>query len=659
MFERMKTFGLLVMLSLMLLMTTCKTTSQLYDGEEAYNYKQFPLAIELLQQEIKKTRYQEIVARKSFLVGDSYVQMNEHSKAIEWFRKAIENEYGREALQAYGFALMRDQQYGNAEKLFEKLLNEYGHDDRWSNALKSCQSARILIAQQKTDEFKATSLGLNSNAADYVPVFMTDQMLYTSDKETSKGSVYPWTGRQHADIYSESDDGKIKKLLRKINTEYNEGTLTINTDGDHVIFTRCGEMGSIEAEQFCKLYETKWDGERWMDPAMLNFCKENTNYGHPTFFHDDLGIIFSSNDPNGLGSYDLWSAYKRGEEWIEPTNLPPGINSAFDEKFPSMVQDTLYFSTDGMVGMGGLDIYYSQWIRPDLWTKPIHLDPPYNSGGDDFNYLPDPYFRPDDQILKRVFISSDRKQGKGQDDIWVIEKYAVEKTDSTGIAPVVEILIEGKVLEKIYRDPEDPNSRVVGNRPLPGSSVMVSKQQEIESFDVDAQAEFKWKAVGEGRYKFTASKAGYLNSSRIVDIKKLSQDERKSKTYVVYLVLDKIHIGKEIVMEDIYYDFDKWIIREDAKPALDTLAMLLRDNPTIRIELSSHTDCRGSDVYNSELSQRRAQSAVDYLINQGIGVGRMSAVGYGENRPKVNCICEDCTEEQHQQNRRTSFTILE
>ncbi len=216
--------------------------------------------------------------------------------------------------------------------------------------------------------------------------------------------------------------------------------------------------------------------------------------------------------------------------------------------------------------------------------------------------------------------------------------------------PVFQLCVQVK--EKMLANPEDPNSEVRGLKPLPGSVVNLNTEKKLITYKVDGQAEVRLQLKQDGVYRFVCSKDGYLNNG----VEYFPKEKLKNDTVVV--VLDRIFPEKEIVLEDIYYDFDKASLRADALPRLEHLLKILRDNQNIRIQLSSHTDCRGDDDYNLDLSQRRAQSVVDYLIERGIAAQVLVPKGYGESLPSAHCSCTACSEEEHQQNRRTTFKIL-
>ena len=642
-------------------LSACGSVSRLTTGDEAFEYKRYPLAVELFKDEIENTKLEDEQARKSFLLGESYRLMNQYAAAIPWYRQAFEISRNQISLEAYAGAVLRNQQYTNAKKLYAKLIEDFGAKAEWRDAMESCDAAQQWIKDQDPNQYVIRRSPLNSAQSDFSPSFYNNILVFASDRNESQGEEYHWTGQQYTDFYRSKEDRRLDELLNKINSPFNEASITFNAGLNHVVYTQCGTSDESNLEENCHLVEGKWsaDLESWTDFEKLNFCQDDISYGHPTFFNDDRSIIFSSNDPNGIGQHDLWVSYKRNNGWSQPVLLPEGINTSGNEKFPVMQGDTLFFSSDGKIGMGGLDIYYSKWVQPDGWTTPVNLRPPINSGGDDFGFIWDPNFDENSTIKSRFFITSNRK-GSALDDIYIFEEMVLSRVDSViEQEPTYNIVIEGKILEHIYEIPGDPNSRKMGTRPLPGASVQIQNREEFPILIVDQTGEFTYTIEDEAAYRFLASKSDYLSNSIFVEV--VLNDEEKhagGKTYIVHIILDPIVYDTEIVMEDIFYDFDKWDIRSDAEPSLNDLADLLNNNPNIQIELSSHTDCRGLEIYNAELSQRRAESAVRYLNNLGIESKRMKAVGYGEQRPAISCECSTCSEAQHQANRRTSFTIL-
>jgi outer membrane protein OmpA-like peptidoglycan-associated protein len=371
--------------------------------------------------------------------------------------------------------------------------------------------------------------------------------------------------------------------------------------------------------------------------------------------------VFSANTVDEPENYDLYIVFRRGRTWQDPVRMPGNLNTEKKEAFPTFYEDTLYYSSDGLAGMGGLDIFKTHPMQtPQEWSPPVNLEVPVNSGSDDFWLIVDPYYKSDGTVLQRGYFTSTRSTAGTSDDIYSFEKVFVEPpVVEAPPARVGKIYVEGTVYSRQYNDPSDPNSGQKALIPMPKANLAISTPDSVLRPSLSPKASFFMELEPDKEYEFVANRRGYLNNSYELWTTDEDLTGKPDKIYVVDIVLDPIFFNTEIVLENIYYDFDKWDIREDAMPTLDELSKLLKLNPQITIELGSHTDCRGNDQYNLELSQKRAQSAVDYMIAQGIDPIRLSARGYGETKPSAQCICEECTEEEHQQNRRTTFRILE
>jgi outer membrane protein OmpA-like peptidoglycan-associated protein len=293
------------------------------------------------------------------------------------------------------------------------------------------------------------------------------------------------------------------------------------------------------------------------------------------------------------------------------------------------------------------------------------LKAPINSGWDDFGFVVDTFSKPQDNILARGYFSSSRNTQSG-DDIYTWQRQVPAQSPETeivtpkpGAPPRYHVYLAIKVVEPVFSTPGDPNSDRIGKQPIPEVVLHITEGIAMRREVTDKNGLLIFELAWDRSYEFQAIKKGYLNQYRVFRTTGLKKDPANPvTTYNMEIVLERIFENTEIVLHDIYYDYDEWVIREDARPSLDALAKILKENPQLKIQLSSHTDCRGEDDYNQDLSQKRAQSAVDYLISQQIKTERMVAVGYGESNFAVDCNCGDCTEEQHQKNRRTTFKIL-
>lgn len=336
------------------------------------------------------------------------------------------------------------------------------------------------------------------------------------------------------------------------------------------------------------------------------------------------------------------------------------INTQGNEQFPSLDGDTLYFSSDGLEGMGGLDIFRTHPLSNGRYTAPKNLRMPVNSAADDFAFA----------VLRREgsgadakmmgYFSTARPGGAGSDDIYTYTKRVLPPPPPDPTPIEYRNILDVTVVEKIFADPANPRSPVLGVKPLPNASIIASIGDQSRTVNTDEEGRLSLVLVDDQLYNFRAERPDYLAAEGRFSSRNLPRDpDAPEQRYELELELEKIFRNQEIVLNNIYYDFNKSFIRDDAKPTLDNLTSILQRNPTIRIELGSHTDCRGRAAYNQQLSQERAQAAVDYLVQQGIAPDRVTAKGYGKDQPIEDCLCERCSEEQHQRNRRTTFRILE
>jgi len=465
------------------------------------------------------------------------------------------------------------------------------------------------------------------------------------------------------------NESAAKSFDQPINTPNNEGTATFNQDYTEMIFTRCFAEGKNE-DNYCKLLTSQFVDGSWTVPSVLDFVEDDVNYTHPSLSSDGGRLYFASNHPDGWGGYDIYVSERTPEGWDFPQLMGRTVNTEGNETFPFIDKDTLYFSSDYHPGMGGLDVFRTHKMDEENWVPIQNLKPPLNSGSDDFGYVIDyRAAKSDDDVLHVGYFSSSRFDGKGRDDIYKYEKRNLPPpppppvVDTTEITPppiVYKMILEGYVLEKIFQDAGNPNSKVLGRRPLGGAKVQINFRDTSMQIEVGDDGFFSFELEENMNYDFFGSRTDYLNNTTRFSSKGIGKDPANpTQKFTVELVLDKIFKDREITLENIYYNLDKWDIRNDAKPSLDKLATLLQRNPQIKIQLSAHTDCQGNDGYNQTLSQKRAQSVVDYLSSKGISSDRLTPVGYGESSLAIECICTRCSEDEHQANRRTTFKVVE
>ena len=638
---------------------SCGGPMQIRDGNTAFELKKYALASELYAEEYENARMNEQRAEKAFLLAESFSRMGEYHNATRWYQRAGELGYGLPAREAMAHHFMKLEQYDRAATAFEELLRDFGSLDEWENAAEISRLASRWLDEAEERPYRIEKSEFNSPDSDYAPAFYSsDIIVFSSDRPDPDRleARYSWTGRGFFNYLSyDLERGLFTDDFDFLNSDYNEGTLSFTGDQNKLFFTRC--KGENSQTGFCRILFTEKTEGQWSAPEELPFQLEDANYAHPAVDTDGNTLVFSYKPPNHTEGYDLYITYKRGPEWVEPRRLPGSVNTRGNEVFPFLMKDTLYFSSDGHPGMGGLDIFKAVRQEDGNWGRVENLKPPFNSGADDFGWVADRHFEGDGDLLQRGFFSSSREEAT--DHIYYFEKFFKE-TEEPEVAVEYTVRLRGTVFEQLFEDPSDPNSRRLGVRNLPNARVEIIDSGDTTIIQTRRDAVFEKEVEYGKEYTVAASADGFLRKSMRVSTADLEKNpERPRKIVPVDLTLDRLVYDKEVVMDDIYYDFDRWEIREDAKPTLNELVALMEDNPGLRIELGSHTDCRGTEAYNIELSQNRAQSAVDYLVDSGISRDRLMARGYGKSRLRVDCICEECTEEEHQLNRRTTFRIIE
>lgn len=654
-------------LSLFFIISSCNYTQKITDGKTAFQQKQYSVAGPMLEKEYKRSKDGREKAGIAFLAGESYDKINQNDKALEWYQKAYDGRYGEEAMHKYAFSLKKAEMYLEALDIFRELEAESTSMFNYRKESEACKRAIQWNKQKKDNLYTVDEVNFNSPKADYSPtIYENGQIIISSDRDQSTGDdAYEWTGNEFSDLFLVNPEtGNVEVLPGAVNTSFNEGTVTFNKDFSQMIFSRCGTSG--EQDDYCKLMESTRDGDSWTKPKILSFVMNNINYAHPAWSPDGKTLYFVCDDKDGWGGFDIHKVIYSQSGWGEPQVLSAKINTEMDDMFPSFDGDTLYFASEGRGGMGGLDIYKTYQDKPGRWINPINLQAPINSGQDDFGLIVTK--NDEGEIIQQGYFSSTRKDGKGGDDIYAFSKKRPKPVeiipepviDTPKVVipePVVEkdVFLEVYVFGKTYANSNDPKSASTGKIAIPNAGLQISSAVLSESVKTDAKGMYRIKIEKEIDYRFFASSSDYYNKSAVFNTINRNEEE----VYRLEIVLDKIFRNVEINLDNIYYDFDKWGIREDAKPTLNQLTSTLLQNPEIKIILGSHTDCRGKDTYNQELSQKRAQSAVDYLVSLGVERTRLQATGYGESAPTAICNCNSCSEEEHQANRRTTFRILE
>lgn len=643
-----------------LVLSSCNKTLKVKTGEDAYDVGQYSLAAELLESEWNNSRQNEVKSDKAFLLGQSYDKMNEPEKALSWYKQSTQDSESPSKLIYLAYALKNTGRYAEAITVFQQLGKQLNDVNRFRNELVTLNNVNQWQSDRENNPYKIKSSPFNSEAADYSPVISPGgQIVFTSDRpQETITAKYKWTGRDFSDIYVADSMGSSATLLKGlVNTESNEGSLIFSASGQEIVFCRCFDR--VGGDQNCKLMFSKNIDGNWTDPQVLPFVADSINYLGPAFGLDSNILFFSLEDPKFNTGFDVYYSQRKEGVWGDAERLPPIINSEYNEKYISFDRDTMYFSSDQPSGMGGLDIYKT-YVARGQWTPPQNLKSPMNSSYDDFGIYVDPNFKATERATQKGFFSSNRKGGRGQDDIYSFVKTkeitVLQKIDTPALLDK-GILVKLNVYTKGFEIVNGKFSKTT--KSLDGAKVSIRSAGRDSSMIADKYGKATTIIAVNDAMNITAASEGYLTTSKRIKKDIIKIDSTKSiQEFNIIINLYPILYDQEIVIRDIYYDTDKYDIRKDAEGSLDELLSIMELNPSFKIKINSHTDCRASNAYNLKLSDNRAKSVVNYLTSKGISKSRLTSQGYGESRPVAICACEKCTDEELQLNRRTTFQLV-
>jgi len=574
-------------------------------AEAVFEAGEYFEAIDLYKSAYNKVSDKEQKTAILFKIGDCYRILGEARSAELWYKKAVREDYQDPIIfLRYGQMMLVNEKYEEAEEQFEKYMALVPDDPRGGIGVESCQAA-IVWTENPTGYIVENMRYFNSRQRDFSPAYVNEgftEILFTSTREGASGNdTHGATGQNFADIFASSMDRKgkwsVPVPVEILNSEFEDGTPCISSDFSTLYFTRCKKGKNQQLG--CQIYRAGADGGGWSEPQVeFEAFGDSITTAHPAISPDGSTLYFISDMPGGLGENDIWKVASDGGGWGDPVNLGEEINTPGNELYPFVHSDgTLYFSSDSRIGLGGLDIYKATQDETGGWMVE-NMKPPINSPEDDFGIV----FETD---VERGFFSSARK-GRGNDEIFSF------------VLPPLEFSVTGVVKD-------ERNDQI-----LAGSTVksVGSDGITIETTTGDEGA-FKFMLKPGTDYVFIASQPGYLNGKERESTRGLEQ----SKDFDVTIYLSST--TRVIELPNIFYDFARWDLRPESMVSLDNLVETLDDNPNVTIELMSHTDSRGTPADNQELSQKRAQSVVDYLISKGIAADRLEAQGYGESQPKV------------------------
>lgn len=533
-------------------------------------------------------------------------------------------------------------------KLYDKKVKEEGLDK--PRMERSEMVLDNILESEREMELK--NLAINTKYSDFSPMFLdSNQVVFASAKDSSFLSTrrYKWNNQPYLDLYvakinEEDEDLKDAiKFSKKINTKYHEASVTFSPDNKTMYFTRNNYSKKLKRDKkgmnHLKIYRSIKSNGEWAEAQEVSFNSDDYSTGHPALSPDGKKLYFVSDMPGSMGKTDIFVVdVLEDGSFSEPKNLGKEINTEQREMFPFFNGDKLYFSSDGHVGLGGLDIYESVYDEEEGFQEVKNLGKPINSNKDDFSYIVN-------DENQQGFFASNREGGKGDDDIYSFKRLTIEEVPvyENAIAGVVTELSTGDVMPRALVELLDEN----------GIKLMEMETEEDGSFVFED-------LEGNTKYTINTVKDQYVNNEiqvSTLENETVEVDVAMKRLEEMIALEDGI---KKIKTDMIHFDFDKSYIRTDAAKELDKLVSVMKEYPGMVIKIESHTDSRGSRVYNEYLSDKRAKSTRDYIISQGIDADRIvSATGYGESRLINECDgTVRCTEEMHYLNRRSEFIIV-
>lgn len=545
--------------------------------------------------------------KRALKMAECYRRLNYTQKAVAAYNNAIRYKQTDSLTFLYlGQQLMKTGNYKEAAKAFQRMLDSVPQCQQAQIGLKSATSAPKWKEQGSQYTVKKENF-FNSRRADYSPMLAgdnNDQLFFTSTRNQAQGDELSGiTGTKNGDIFVSVKDEKGKwtkpeAVQGELNTEYDEGACAFTPDSKTMYLTQC--LADPSYPRFATICKSNRADASWSKGTTETLTKDTlSSYAHPAVSPDGEWLYFTSDMPGGMGGYDIWRVRIGGKSMGGVENVGTPINSEGDEMFPTFRPNgDLYFSSDGHPGMGGLDIFIA---KPDSlgngWTLE-HPGYPLNSQGDDFGMT-------FEGLHNRGFFSSNRGDAKGWDHIYSF------------VNPEIIQTVKGWVYEKDGYE-------------LPSALVyMVGNDGTNLKLNVKGDGSFVQEIKPDVDYVFLGTCKGYLNHKEQLRVEKPTESEE----YVLQFPLASI--TAPVLIDNIFYDFDKATLRPESMASLDELIKLLNENPNVTIELSAHCDYRGPAAYNKDLSQRRAEAVVEYLIAHGIDRQRLSPVGYGKEKPKV------------------------
>ena len=650
-----------------------------------------------------------------------YDKMLNYKKALLYYSYLVQiNERRLPDYYQYAQLLRIDGKIEDARLWLDKYLQLVPDDQRAINQYN--QLSKLITLKERIKNVEIKEVEGNTHFTDMSPAFYKDRLVFASSRDSFSmiRNEFKWNGQPFLRLYvtdpkPQPDFNQIGLLSKKLNTRVHEGPVCFSSDFNTIYFTRnstaaASNKKSSKRINNLKIFVSTYDGKSWSDPQGFPYNSDEYSIGHPALSPDDKTLYFISDRPEGYGGTDIYKSELVDGQWSKPENLGPVVNTEGKEMFPSVDKDgTLYFSSDGRPGLGCLDIYAARADEKGEYLI-ASFGSPLNSKYDDFGLIVK------SDSLSGYF-TSNRPGGAGDDDIYSFSVTGIDllvtskKESNRSILPNTKIYLKGEDGEIItsavtdinglaefsvspgqqYEISGESETHVSDLTPvqLTGRLFALEQKQDIlfrqtypyltikvvdketgaliplaiieisdggydESSIDNGNGTTRFKMNNATDYTFNITAEGYLSS-----LVNYTSEGKKPGDYDLTIELEKLSAGKQFALENIYYDLDEFAVRADAVPVLNNLAQMLHENPEVKLEIGSHTDCRADTDYNMNLSQRRSEAVVAYLINKGITLDRLIAKGFGEDQLANRCTDGvDCSEDEHQANRRTVIEVL-
>lgn len=589
-------------------------------------------------------RYEYVTAAKEYLklvenangdiyvykqLADTYYNMFNTVEATKWYAKATETPQDAETYYRYAQMLKGNAKYAEANKQMQKFAALAPNDQRAKTFSENPNYLPRLLGSKELFDIKPCSV--SSETSDFAALLANNVLYFTSARSSAR-KEYGWTKEPFLDIYKAdyNEDGTLTNIapVAELNSKDHDGAVSLTKDGNTIYFTsQSFRESSFEKDKKNKLklgrnnlFKATKEKGKWTNILSLPFNSKAYSISNPSVSNDGKTLYFSSDMPGGIGGVDIWKvSILEADTFSAPENLGTNVNTEGTESFPFIADDnnTLYFASSGRQGFGGLDVFQVDLSKN---APAINLGKPVNTEKDDFAFT----FNKAKNI---GFISSNRN---GNDDI-----YFATPICFVNVTTVVTNAKTGAILT---------NAKV---------TIVDANKNTIASEMSNDNGEVFYKAACEKEYSVQVSKTGFDGNSFAVAKSKGGE----VKINAAMQPIEAIITETEIILSPIFFEYDKSNITQDGAFELDKLVQVMQDNPKMVVLAKSHTDNRGSDVYNLNLSDRRAKATVQYILSKGIAENRISGKGLGETEPKIDCK-EACTEEEYAQNRRAEFLIV-